>query len=54
MPSASGLDQMDWQVIGDFASMADYRAYADAPAHLDIRDDFRAHTSRVAFLDTEL
>jgi hypothetical protein len=45
---------MDWQVIGDFASMADYRAYSDAPVHLAIRDDFRAHTSRVAFLDVAL
>jgi hypothetical protein len=51
MASAAGPDQMDWQVIGDFASLADYRAYSDAPAHLAIRDDFRTHTSRVAFLD---
>jgi hypothetical protein len=46
--------QMQWQVIGDFASVADYRAYAQAPVHLAIRDDFKAHTSRVAFLDVEL
>jgi hypothetical protein len=43
--------QMEWQVIGDFAGEADYRAYAAAPVHLAIRDDFQAHTSRVAFLD---
>jgi hypothetical protein len=54
MPSATGPDQMEWQVIGDFASMADYRAYAAAPVHLAIRQDFQAHTSRVAFLDVEL
>jgi len=54
MPSASGPDQMDWQVVGDFASMADYHAYSDAPVHLAIRQDFTAHTSRVAFLDVEL
>jgi hypothetical protein len=53
-PSASGPDQMDWQVIGDFAGMAEYKAYSNAPAHLSLRDDFRAHTSRVAFLDVEL
>jgi hypothetical protein len=46
--------QMQWQVIGDFASVADYRAYAAAPVHLAIRDDFRAHTARVAFLDVQL
>jgi hypothetical protein len=45
--------QMQWQVIGDFASEADYRAYAAAPVHLAIRDDFNAHTSRVAFLDVK-
>jgi hypothetical protein len=45
--------QMQWQVIGDFASVADYRAYAAAPVHLAIRDDFKAHTSRVAFLDVK-
>jgi len=54
MPAASGSDQMQWQVIGDFASMADYRAYAAAPVHLAIRTDFQAHTSRVAFLDVAL
>jgi hypothetical protein len=46
--------QMQWQVIGDFASVDDYWAYAKAPVHLAIRDDFKAHTSRVAFLDVEL
>jgi len=46
--------QMQWQVIGDFASVADYRAYAAAPVHLAILDDFKAHTSRVAFLDVKL
>jgi hypothetical protein len=46
--------QMQWQVIGDFASVQDYKAYANAPVHLSIRDDFKAHTSRVAFLDVEL
>jgi hypothetical protein len=51
---ASGPDQMQWQVIGDFASAADYRAYSEAPVHLAIRDDFIAHTARVAFLDVEL
>jgi|GEM_PF-5666478 len=45
--------QMQWQVIGDFASVADYRAYAAAPVHLAIRDDFNAHTSRVVFLDVK-
>ena len=50
----AGPDQMQWQVIGDFASVADYWAYAKAPAHLTLRDDFTAHTSRVAFLDVEL
>ena len=45
--------QMQWQVIGDFATVADYRAYAAAPVHLAIRDDFRAHTARVAFLDVK-
>jgi hypothetical protein len=54
MPAAAGPDQMDWQVIGDFASMADYTAYSDAPVHLAIREDFTAHTARVAFLDVEL
>jgi hypothetical protein len=47
-------NQMQWQVVGDFASVADYRAYSDAPVHLAIREDFTAHTSRVAFLDVEL
>jgi hypothetical protein len=42
---------MQWQVIGDFASVADYHAYSEAPVHLAIRDDFTAHTARVAFLD---
>jgi hypothetical protein len=45
--------QMQWQVIGDFASEADYRAYAAAPVHLAIREDFNAHTARVAFLDVK-
>jgi hypothetical protein len=46
-------DQMEWQVIGDFASVADYRAYSQDSAHLALRDDFTAHTSRVAFLDVQ-
>jgi hypothetical protein len=50
-PSVQGPDQMQWQVIGDFDSLADYQAYASAPVHLQIREDFTAHTSRVAFLD---
>jgi len=49
--SASGPDQMQWQVIGDFDSLADYQAYASAPVHLQIGPDFKAHTARVAFLD---
>jgi hypothetical protein len=49
-----GEIQMEWQVIGDFASLEDYRAYSDAPVHLAIRDDFTAHTSRVAFLDVRI
>jgi hypothetical protein len=56
-PSAApGSDptQMQWQVVGDFASVADYRAYSAAPVHLAIREDFTAHTSRVAFLDVQL
>jgi hypothetical protein len=47
-----GPDEMEWQVIGDYASVADYRAYADAPVHLAIREDFTRNTARVAFLDT--
>jgi hypothetical protein len=50
----SGPTQMQWQVIGDFGSVDDYKAYSQAPVHLAIRDDFTAHTSRVAFLDVEL
>jgi len=50
-PTVSGPDQMQWQVIGDFDSLADYKAYATAPVHLQIGPDFKAHTSRVAFLD---
>jgi hypothetical protein len=42
---------MQWQVIGDFDSLTDYQAYASAPVHLQIGPDFKAHTSRVAFLD---
>jgi len=52
--AAPGPTQMQWQVIGDFASVADYQAYSQAPVHLAIRDDFKAHTSRVAFLDVKL
>ncbi len=52
-PLGTGSDQMEWQVIGDFGSVADYRAYSQAPVHLAIRDDFTAHTARVAFLDVE-
>jgi hypothetical protein len=50
-PNVSGPDQMQWQVIGDFDSLADYQAYASAPVHLQIGPDFKANTSRVAFLD---
>ena len=46
--------KMEWQVIGDFASAEDYKAYSQAPIHLAIREDFTAQTSRVAFLDTQL
>jgi len=46
--------QMEWQVIGDFATVEAYRAYSDAPVHLAIRDDFTANTSRVAFLDVKI
>lgn len=46
--------QMQWQVVGDFASVDDYRAYSAAPVHLAIREDFTANTSRVAFLDVKL
>jgi hypothetical protein len=52
--SASDPNQMQWQVIGDFASVADYKAYSAAPVHLAIREDFTAHTSRVAFLDVQV
>jgi hypothetical protein len=52
--SVSGPDQMQWQVIGDYASLADYQAYADAPVHLAIKEDFTANISRVAFLDVEV
>jgi hypothetical protein len=47
-------DRMEWQVVGDFASLADFRAYADAPMHLAIREDFNANTARVAFIDVAL
>ncbi len=50
----SGAAQMEWQVIGDFASVDDFQAYSRAPAHLTLRDDFKANTARVAFLDVEL
>jgi hypothetical protein len=50
----SGPTQLEWQVIGDFGSVEDYRAYSQAPAHLSIREDFTAHTSRVAFLDVDV
>jgi hypothetical protein len=49
-----GSAQMQWQVIGDFANADDYKAYSQAPIHLAIREDFTAHTSRVAFLDVKL
>jgi hypothetical protein len=52
--AAQGPDEMEWQVIGDFASVADFWAYAKAPVHLAIRKDFSEHISRVAFLDVEL
>jgi hypothetical protein len=32
----------------------DYKAYSASPVHLAIREDFTAHTSRVAFLDVQL
>jgi hypothetical protein len=51
---AADPNQMQWQVVGDFASIADYRAYSAAPVHLAIREDFKAHTARVAFLDVAL
>jgi hypothetical protein len=51
---APGPTRMQWQVIGDFGSVEDYRAYSQAPVHLAIREDFTAHTSRVAFLDVAL
>jgi hypothetical protein len=50
---ANAPDQMEWQVIGDFASVGDYRAYSRDPAHLALKDDFAAHTARVAFLDVQ-
>jgi hypothetical protein len=53
-PSVTGPNQMEWQVIGDYASLADYQAYVDAPVHLAIKGDFTANTSRVAFLDVEV
>jgi hypothetical protein len=53
-PLAPGPAEMEWQVIGDFGSLADFKAYAEAPMHLDIRDDFKAHTARVAFLDVQV
>lgn len=49
-----GSAQMEWQVIGDFANVEDYRAYSSAPVHLAIREDFATYTSRVAFLDVEV
>jgi hypothetical protein len=52
--AARGSGQMEWQVIGDFASVADFWAYANAPVHLAIRRDFSEHTARIAFLDVEL
>jgi hypothetical protein len=52
--SASDPDQMQWQVVGDFANVDDYKAYSASPVHLAIREDFTAHTSRVAFLDVQL
>lgn len=52
--NAADPDQMQWQVIGDFASMADYNAYAQAPVHLAIRKDFTENTSRVTWLDVAL
>jgi hypothetical protein len=52
--SGTGPNGMEWQVIGDFASLADYQAYAEAPVHTAIRQDFTANTSRVAFLDVEV
>lgn len=52
--NAADPDQMQWQVTGDFASMADYKAYAEAPVHLAIRKDFTQSTARVTFLDVAL
>jgi hypothetical protein len=51
---ATDPTQMEWQVIGDFASLEDYQAYSDAPVHRAIREDFTAHISRVAFLDVKV
>jgi hypothetical protein len=53
-PAATGPNQMQWEVIGDFASAADYKAYAEAPVHTSLFKDFAAHTSRVAFIDVAL
>jgi hypothetical protein len=49
--NAADPDQMQWQVAGDFVSMADYQAYAQAPVHFAIRKDFSENTTRVTFLD---
>jgi hypothetical protein len=51
---APGAIEMEWQVVGDFASLDDYRAYSEAPVHLAIREDFTAQTSRVAWLDVRI
>jgi hypothetical protein len=53
-PTGDDPDEMEWQVIGDFASLADFRAYADAPMHRAIREDFNANSARVAFIDIAL
>ncbi len=46
--------QTEWQVSGDFARMADYKAYSEAPVHLAIRKDFTEHSAHVTFLDVAI
>ncbi len=53
-PLSRAPAEMEWQVIGDFGSLEDFKAYAESPLHLRIGDDFKAHTARVAFLDVAL
>lgn len=53
LPGVGGADELEWQVIGDFADVAAYKAYSAAPVHLAIRANFTANTARVAFLDMQ-